>query len=701
MTDIFVDEQEKEQYLERFIFVTERIRAIYEETAAPDCSVAYHGRAFGEYFHRTAGFLLLIEEVWRQRREGDFASLSLEGHRELNHKLYEDVLGEHYQVSFANPDVAAEKLGGFSKVLCTLYTELRSTIVYVFEDRLFYLTTLFELFTQIYNILEQKDAEPEEVRSCIYYYYFDYADITARDGILDSFDPSRDFAERIICGCDFSDLRYLYEYGEYISENEIKMAKYLAGLTQKEIHDTAFTLTDGYRRGFSLYHIDLSKKSIVNLRYRLGFERMLREIIRQLGDMGLKPVIYRSGISIRQRSLRGKVGYFGASPNKQYEYDHRMDDALFFDKAYGDRVLKEQRKALEKEKSLCSAYAGPVLIETFGETPFNPAEKKTALRYSKHQQSKKLDFQSAKGLMLNEYVPGEETSFSIISYPLPEIGSHFPEIFRETIAVNTLDQEKYLEIQTKIISALDKGDYVTVTGRGENHTKLTVALNRVEKPEKETCFENCLADVNIPLGEVFTTPRLKGTNGLLHVTRVFLNELEYHDLRLNFTDGIISDYSCSNFDDDEKNRKYIKENVLFQHDTLPMGEFAIGTNTSAYAMGQKYEISHLLPILIAEKTGPHFAVGDTCFSHEEELVTCNPDGKRMMAKENEYSLLRHTDSGKAYFNCHTDITIPYDELGDICVHTPDGGEIYLIRQGRFVLPGTEELNEPLEDLLEV
>ena len=697
MTDIFTDEQEKEQYLDRFVFVVERIRAIYEET--PDCPVAYHGAAFGEYFHKTSGFLLMIEELWRQRKEGRFESLSLEEHKELNHRLYEDVLGDNYQSSFANPDVAAEKLGKFAQVLCILYTELRSTIVYAFEDRIFYLTTLFELYTQIYNILEQKDAEPEEVRSCIYYYYFDYADMTAKDGILDSFDPSRDFAEKIICGCDFSDLRYLYAYGEYISDNEIEIAKYLAGLTEQELHDMAFTLTDGYRRGFSLYNIDLSKKSTVNLRYHLGFERMMREIIRQFGEMGLKPVIYRSGISIRQRSLRGKVGYFGASPNKQYEYDHRMDDALFFDKAYGDRVLQEQRRALEEAKALCSAYAGPALIETFGETPFNPVEKKTALRYSKRQQSKKLDFQSARGLMLNEYVPGEETSFSIISYPLPEIGKNFSEIFGETITVNTLDQEKYLDIQTKIITALDKGDYVTITGRGENRTNLTVALNRVKEPERETCFENCLADVNIPLGAVFTTPKLKGTNGLLHVTRVFLNELEYHDLRLTFTDGIVSEYSCSNFKDAEENRKYIKENVLFQHDTLPIGEFAIGTNTTAYVMGQKYEISHLLPILIAEKTGPHFAVGDTCFSHEEELVTHNPDGKQMMAKENEYSLLRHTDSKKAYFNCHTDITIPYDELGDICVHTPEGEEIYLIRQGRFVLPGTEELNRPLEKLI--
>ena len=111
----------------------------------------------------------------------------------------------------------------------------------------------------------------------------------------------------------------------------------------------------------------------------------------------------------------------------------------------------------------------------------------------------------------------------------------------------------------------------------------------------------------------------------------------------------------------------------------------------------KYNISGLLPILIAEKTGPHFAVGDTCFSHEEDLVTYNPDGKQMVAKENDFSKLRNSEPEKAYFNCHTDITIPYSELGDIVVHTENDEKITIIKNGRFVLAGTEALNEVFED----
>ena len=235
-----------------------------------------------------------------------------------------------------------------------------------------------------------------------------------------------------------------------------------------------------------------------------------------------------------------------------------------------------------------------------------------------------------------------------------------------------------------------------VKGANGNRTDLRVALHALRNPSKETIFENCVADVNIPVGEVFTSPMLAGTEGLLHVKQVYLNGLPYKNLEMSFTDGQIMSYTCTNFETEEENRAYIKENVLYNHDTLPLGEFAIGTNTTAYRMGREYHIEGRLPILIAEKTGPHFAVGDTCYSWAEDVAVYNPDGKEIIARDNEISLLRKEDPSKAYLNCHTDITIPYDELALLAVILPDGRETAIIREGRFVLPGTEALNEPLD-----
>ena len=160
---------------------------------------------------------------------------------------------------------------------------------------------------------------------------------------------------------------------------------------------------------------------------------------------------------------------------------------------------------------------------------------------------------------------------------------------------------------------------------------------------------------------------------------------------------MIIDYNCKNFGEEAENKKFIKEKLLANRDTLPLGEFAIGTNTTAYVAAKKLEIEDVLPILIAEKTGPHFAIGDTCYSMEEDVVSYNPNGKQIMAKENEMSALRKTDMSKAYFQCHTDITIPYDELLELTAVEESGKENAIIQNGRFVLPGVEELNKPFEE----
>ena len=259
-------------------------------------------------------------------------------------------------------------------------------------------------------------------------------------------------------------------------------------------------------------------------------------------------------------------------------------------------------------------------------------------------------------------------------------------------------QVNNLRMQQTIIDTLDQGKYVLIKGMRGNKTNMKVMLHTLTEPLRQTNFENCVADVNIPVGEVFTSPVLTGTEGVLHVSRVYLNEMEYKNMTLTFQDGMITDYDCSNFDKEEQNRKYIKDNVLCHHDTLPLGEFAIGTNTTAFVAARKYGIEDRLPILIAEKTGPHFAVGDTCYSHAEEVAVYNPDGKEIIARDNEHSIKRKEGDPMAYFNCHTDITIPYDELGEVSVVTYDERVIPIIEEGRFVLPGCEELNIPLEDM---
>lgn len=681
--------EENEQMIERFTLSIRRIREIREEeTVSP---------VYREYFCEMADFLLKMADLYELIGSGHAKDLSLDEWKALNHSLYRDILPEHYEESYANPSYAVKKMGAvFGKILSFLYTEIRGEIIFAFEQRLFDMTIINELFLEIYNLFEQEDVTYRQIKDAVYWYISDYSDEMIMYRTREQMDAGLDFAISLIMDSDLTDLRYLYQYGEYISDNEIRTARFLNTFSEAEIERMAEIYTEGYREGFAINGMDISKKKLVNIRYSIGFERMMRAAVRQFRAMGLEPVIYRYAVhSINKRQMI-KIGYGSTSPNKQYEFDHRCDSAIYLDKALINRKLENLRKAYEEYASEAAVFGGPACLEIFGETPFQPVQKEDVYTYHKGQEQLEVQYRGKANQIVNEYIKPEERSFTIIAYPMPEIGEQYEEIFREIVKVNTLDKDMYREIQQHLIDVLDQAKTVHVIGKGENRTNIYVQMHPLEDPEHQTNFENCLADVNIPVGEVFTSPKLAGTYGTLHVSEVFLNELGYKDLCLTFEDGMIKDYTCKNFENEEDNQKYVKENVLYNRDTLPIGEFAIGTNTTAYVMAHKYGIVYKLPILIAEKMGPHFAVGDTCYSYCEETIVHNPDGKEIIAKDNECSILRKTDPENAYFNCHTDITIPYEELGSITAIRADGTEISLIRDGRFVLPGTEKLNEAFQ-----
>ena len=720
-----MDNQMDNIIMERYALMMERIYEIPKECAeASDIA-----KETAQYFTTVSNFLILLEDVGSFFSAGDLipgacspaastapASIPLAELAERNHALYAELQPEAYETSFLNPTFAVKQFGeDFGRMLSFLYREMRSLIPFVFENRMEEIVIRLELFVEVYSAFtgawrEKEEMQPETLRQILYWFVSDYTEIAATQHLKEMLVPEDNFAINIIKNADLTNERYLYAYGEYISENELETARFLAGLPEEIIHTMADTYTEGYRIGFEVTGKDLSKKKYVEIRYHLGFERMMRRAVENFERMGLQVTCYRAPSSILYNPSIFKVGYCGGEVNRQYDFDHKDDKALFWDKVYKAHKLEVTRTAFEKYKSEALLYAGPAVVETFGERDFAPVNKPEALKLSDEQNKLLVEYRSMAGALQREYILEEERSFTIIAFPVPEMKEAFDEglvkrlgkkdadecfrdFFREVIRINTLDYTKYRQIQQCLIDALDKADCCVIKGMNGNRTDLTVNLWKLQDPEKETIFENCVADVNIPVGEVFTSPVLAGTNGLLHVNRVYLNGLEYKNLELRFEDGKIVDYNCSNFATEEENRSFVKENVLFKHKTLPMGEFAIGTNTVAYVVANRYGVQDKLPILIAEKTGPHFAVGDTCYSHAEDTAVFNPDGKEIVARDNEIARLRDKAPDKAYFNCHTDVTIPYDELGSLIAVHFDGTEVPVIQNGRFVLPGTEELNE--------
>ena len=683
--------EENTNIRERYDLAMERILEIPSEERVAE--------PYRSYFNQMAAFTAQIEELARLQLREDLDAFTLEELQQLNDRLYADILPEHYTESYANPAYAVRMLGAdLGPLLSAFYAQFRAAIVFAYECRLTDITILCETLIEIYNMFEDSEPQARAVRDVLYWFFSDYTDVTLTYRIREQLDPGLSFAKDIIVESDLSDLRYLYRFGEYISDSELQIASYLNSLPEETIEKMASTYTEGYRKGFAVMGRELSKKKTVSIRYELGFERMIRAAIRQFEEMGLEVILYRAAVWSVTMSPNRKIGYHGTSANMQFDYDHRYDQTIYLDKAFKERKLAVLRTAYENCKKLAAEYAGPAVVETFGEDGFEPVNKPEAYSLSEKQEELQIAYSNEAMPVVNQYIPGDETSFTIIAFPVPAIGKDFAEIFHETIRINTLDYEEYKKIQQNVVDVLDQAEYVTVTGNAEagNETRMKISLHALTDPAKQTNFENCVADVNIPVGEVFTSPVLAGTEGLLHVSQVYIGDFQFKNFRMEFKDGKITNYSCDNFADPEEGKKLIRQQILKNHDTLPMGEFAIGTNTTAYAVARKYGIMDKFPILIAEKTGPHFAVGDTCYSWSEDSAVYNPDGKEIIARDNEISLLRKEDVSKAYFGCHTDITIPYSELGDIAAVCGDGRKLPLIQNGRFVVAGTEKLNEELD-----
>lgn len=673
-----VFEDKNHEYSERYELAVARISEFENEELVQG--------PFKEYFASICDFVKTLDIAVKKVLDGSLYNASIQDLKELNNNLYDDIITPNYCDSWLNPDYACGMLGKrMGKMLCSTFASLRSMIYEAFCGNLERITIELELIIELYGIITLEGKEgASNVKKAIFYFHHDYCDYFTELRQRRLRTPEYNTIIRILDECDLKDFRYLYYYGAYISDNELMVADYLSKLDAYELEKIADTFVGGYVRGFEAAGIDFSERINVEVRYPIGFELIIKLACDKFRAMGKKIVMYMD------ESRR--IGVSGTLANRQYNYDHRNDFVLY----YTNRYLGLAKECLERTyielRDAMKVIAGPACMETFGEADFEPVNKETAINPDDKMNSVITKHKTECAMLLRKFADMEKVSFTIIAYPLPEIGSKFDEIFTATNMVNMLDNGKYRDIQQKIIDTLDKGEFVTVKGAGSNKTMLRISLHRLNNPEKETNFENCTADVNIPVGEVFTSPVLKGTDGTLHVSKAFLEGLEFENLCIEFKDGMIDGYSCENFENEDENKKYIEENILFRHPTLPMGEFAIGTNTTAYRMANDYNIWRKLPILIAEKTGPHFAVGDTCYSDSEDFMTYNPDGKAIIARDNEVSALRNTDRSKAYFHCHTDITIPYDELDYIRVHCDDGKVLSVIEGGRFVIPGTEELN---------
>ncbi len=675
---------ENEVIKESYENTVKKISSILEEVQKFTDSVEKHKKEYVKFFYKTAELILKLCTLEKELSNTFFETKSLDELRNINHELYEEIFPDNYKTSYANPSYCVSLFGdSFGQLMSYLYVEYRRYIRYAYTHEIYRMEEYNHVFIDVYNYIKDNKLDYEKIKDIIIAPQYTTSSRNNYIAYKTRYDTEYRFFTDIVKHADLTDLRYLFRTGYHISDNEIKIAHFLLQYPSHQISALAKEAVKAYLKSFERENKDITKKSTIGFYYKLGLEKLYRALFKEFRSNNLESTI----IIARSTDV-----------NKQYGYDHKFDQTLYLNEEYVARLINRFTEGLERNKKILAAFSGPFSVDLFGETPFSPEIKKENLKLTDDQIKLSQRLNTDVNQIYYRYVPETETSFSMIAFPAPEIGEEFEEIFEATMRINMLDSDKYEKIQQHLIDVLDQADSVHIRGKEDNETNLIVKLQELKNPEKETLFVNCGATVNIPVGEVFTSPQLAGTNGLLHVKETYQGDFRYDNLKLVFKDGYIEHYACTNFEKDEDNQKYIEENLLMPYKTLPIGEFAIGTNTLAYIVSRKYNIMKLLPVLILEKTGPHIAIGDTCFSRGEDIKEYNPfNNKLITATDNEKSILRKTNIAEAYTNKHVDITLPFDDLAFITAVKSTDERIDIIREGKFVLDGTQELNKPLEE----
>lgn len=379
-------EQNLDFFKERYELTMGKVRRIVEE--------GYGDEAFRPYFAEVAAFICLMDEYYAFVLSDGLKKASLEELRAWNHKLYQDILPERYGSSFTDPAFAVEKLGKeFGGLLSALYAEVRSMIIPVTEKQLEEMLIRMELFVEVYSSFEYEWLESltrpahESIRQILYWYVSDYSEIAAEAAVRNQVDPDENYAAQVMLEADLSDIRYLYRYGEYVTENEEQGAFFLASLPSEEIDLMAEEYLKKYAAGW-----DGTREVSIEISYLLGTERMVVRAIEKLTDVGCRPVIRRSPAGILQGEDLHMRGVMGPDPNRQYVHDHKEDMALIWDKALVQRKLEVLRTVFEKYKDKAVRHVGPAR-ECWQEA-FEPERKPHVMYLSKEQEKMAAEYKA-------------------------------------------------------------------------------------------------------------------------------------------------------------------------------------------------------------------------------------------------------------------------------------------------------------------
>ena len=269
-----------------------------------------------------------------------FLDRTIEELKEENTKMYEEILGDNYNTCYANPEYAVKTFGvELGQLLSTLYAEFRRFTIFTFEHNTNAIERYSKFFIDIAAVLSN-ESDPYAQVSELYKVFIHESDFAvSTESLKQKMDPKASFTNQIIPRQDLNDLRYLFKYGAYITDNEIKTAEFMNQYNKKDLDDLMNMTAAAYVNGFKVDGKDVTLRNNVRILFNIGQERMVESLIPSFGKHDL-------------------IGFFAdyssTSANRQYEYDHRFDNALYLDDSYKEVTINAYNKLLERTTEITS-----------------------------------------------------------------------------------------------------------------------------------------------------------------------------------------------------------------------------------------------------------------------------------------------------------------------------------------------------------
>ena len=632
-------------------------------------------RGQGEFLQQ----LILLE---KKTTPEYYQTASLRELQEDQRRLWEDIQPEAYKTSYTNPVYSSSLFGReLGPVLAMTAAYFREGIADVAAHRRFMLDARLKFYFSLTTAMTRGQVRAQNIQSLLTRQRKETMAETLGLCLHERYDAAREGLLEIIESEDLEQPYYLYMLGVPVSEGALRLRSFVQSLPESALEEQAQILVRGVKDGFARRGIDVRRKNTVALCYPLGMEALVKRIAALLRqETELEPFI-------REICFQ--------SVNPGYDADHRLDEVLCIDEAYADKKMQLAEKLKENNLNLLEGCAGEIRIQLFGEE--EPKQEGAGMDPTQEQLLLESKFSAQYGCLTRGAVE-EKGVQTVMFLPSPDLGDRFEEIFREMLRLNSMDAARCVRVQQSLIRSLDRGTSVLIKGDGRNETLLTVGLEPLSNPKKQTSFYNAASETAIPFGDVSTCPRLQGTEGLLHLEEAWVQGVRYQDLKITFEDGYIKDYGCSNFEDPEEGRRFVYENLLKPADTLPVSGFSIGTNTEAFCMAHQHGIMDRLSAPLLKKMGLQITVGNEGLGTEKASPLYNSDKREMIARGHALGQERTASAGgegsalpvsgtKAF-------TLPFDVLGRVTIQSPET-MLDVIREGRFVLLGTDILNEPM------